>query len=253
MMEKFDIDGMFGRTGLLLGTEVLDRMRQARVIVFGTGGVGSWCVEALVRTGIGHLTLVDFDRVCESNVNRQLPASSSTIGKLKVEAIAERMRDINPAVDIVARSEMYDAGSADTFVLSDYDYVIDAIDSLECKALLIRRACEAGPRTRLYSSMGAALKIDPSRIGVAEFWKVKGDPLAAALRRRFKKTGEYPCRKFRCVYSEELVPNVLPQPESADGLRVRRVNGSLAHITAIFGMTLASLVIRDLVARGDKA
>ena len=140
MMEKFDIDGMFGRTGLLLGTEVLDRMRQARVIVFGTGGVGSWCVEALVRTGIGHLTLVDFDRVCESNVNRQLPASSSTIGKLKVEAIAERMRDINPAVDIVARSEMYDAGSADTFVLSDYDYVIDAIDSLECKALLIRRA-----------------------------------------------------------------------------------------------------------------
>ena len=135
--------------------------------------------------------------------------------------------------------------------------MIDAIDSLDCKALLIRRACEAGPHTRLFSSMGAALKIDPSRIAVAEFWKVKGDPLAAALRRRFKKSGEFPCRKFRCVYSDELVKNRLRQPEenltvSLDGVAsapTKRVNGTLAHITAIFGMTLASLVIRDLIGQ----
>lgn len=249
------IDGFFGRTELLVGSEAMARIKSARVIVFGTGGVGSWCVEALVRTGIGHITLVDFDRVCESNVNRQLPATRSTIGQLKVEAIAARMRDINPDAEITVRCEMYDASTADTFNLRDYDYVIDAIDSLDCKAMLIRRACEAGPHTRLYSSMGAALKVDPSRISVAEFWKVKGDPLAAALRRRFKKSGEFPCRKFKCVYSDELVKNRLPQPEEnltvslegATSSPKKRVNGTLAHITAIFGMTLASLVIRDLM------
>ena len=251
------IDGIFGRTELLVGSEAMERIKNARVIVFGTGGVGSWCVEALVRTGIGHITLVDFDRVCHSNVNRQLPATHSTIGQLKVEAIAARMRDINPDVDIEVRCEAYDARSADSFALREYDYVIDASDSLDCKALLIRRACEAGPHTRLFSSMGAALKIDPSRIAVAEFWKVKGDPLAAALRRRFKKSGEFPCRKFRCVYSDELVKNRLRQPEenltvSLDGVAsapTKRVNGTLAHITAIFGMTLASLVIRDLIGQ----
>ncbi len=249
------IDGFFGRTELLVGSEAMARIKGARVIVFGTGGVGSWCVEALVRTGIGHITLVDFDRVCESNVNRQLPATRSTIGQLKVEAIAARMRDINPDAEITVRCEMYDAATADTFNLRDNDYVIDATDSLDCKAMLIRRACEAGPHTRLYSSMGAALKVDPSRISVAEFWKVKGDPLAAALRRRFKKSGEFPCRKFKCVYSDELVKNRLPQPEEnltvslegATSSPKKRVNGTLAHITAIFGMTLASLVIRDLM------
>ncbi len=235
----------------------MERIKNARVIVFGTGGVGSWCIEALVRTGIGHLTLVDFDSVCESNINRQLPATHSTIGQLKVEAIAARMRDINPDVDITLRCEMYDSTTADTFRLADYDYVIDAIDSLDCKALLICRACEAGTRTRLFSSMGAALKLDPSRIAVAEFWKVKGDALAAALRRRFKKTGQFPCRKFRCVYSDEMVPNALAQPEEnltmtlagATSAPRKRVNGTLAHITAIFGLTLASLVVRDLLSR----
>lgn len=249
------IDGYFGRTELLVGSEALERIKSAKVIVFGMGGVGSWCVEALVRSGIHHITLVDFDRVCESNVNRQLPATRSTIGQLKVDAIAGRMHDINPDAEIITRCEMYDSTTADSFDLSGFDYVIDAIDSLDCKALLIRRACEAGPKTRLFSSMGAALKLDPSRIGVAEFWKVKGDPLAAALRRRFKRSGEYPCRKFKCVYSDELVPNRLSQPEgslvmSLDGgssTPTKRVNGSLAHITAIFGMTLASLVIRDII------
>ena len=123
------IDGFFGRTELLVGSEAMARIKSARVIVFGTGGVGSWCVEALVRTGIGHITLVDFDRVCESNVNRQLPATRSTIGQLKVEAIAARMRDINPDAGITVRCEMYDASTADTFNLRDYDYVIDAINA----------------------------------------------------------------------------------------------------------------------------
>ena len=239
----YGIDSIFGRAELLVGGEAMERMALTRVIVFGVGGVGSWCVEALVRSGIGHITIVDFDRVCESNVNRQLPATCSTLGELKVEVLSRRMRDINPDVDIVARNEMYTADTAEGFRLGDYDYVIDAIDSLENKALLIRRACEAGAATRLFSSMGAAMKLDPQRISVTEFWNVKGDPLAAALRRRFKKSGEFPRRKFKCVYSDELVRNRGEQPEG------KRVNGALAHITAIFGFTLASLVVRDIIAR----
>ena len=240
----YGIDSIFGRTELLVGSEAMERIATTRVIVFGVGGVGSWCVEALVRTGIGHITIVDFDRVCPSNVNRQLPATQSTLGELKVEVLRKRMLDINPDVEVEARAEMYTAETADAFALGEYDYVIDAIDSLDNKALLIRRACEVGAGTRLFSSMGAAMKLDAGRIGVAEFWSVKGDPLAAALRRKFKKSGEFPRRKFKCVYSDELVKNRGEQP--AEG---KRVNGTLAHITAVFGFTLASLVVRDLVSR----
>lgn len=249
---------IFDRTARLVGHEGLARLAGARVIIFGVGGVGGWTAETLVRTGITDLTIVDADRVATSNINRQLPALVSTVGQVKVDVLRRHLLDINPEARITAIHGLYTADTADSFTLTDYDYVIDAIDSLADKALLIlnaTRAMTAG-NTKFYSSMGAALKMDPSRIAVAEFWKVKGCPLAAALRRRFKKSGSYPARKFKCVYSDELVPNHpdynpndSANPDGAMTFNKVATNGSLMHITSIFGITLASLVIRDLLPR----
>ena len=226
------------RALLLLGDGVMERVAQQRIIVFGCGGVGSWCIETLVRSGFRHITLVDFDRVSPSNINRQLMATQSTVGQVKVEAMRRHLLDINPEADIVIRNETYCADTAETFPLDDYDYVIDAIDSLPDKQLLIERATRS--RAQFFSSMGAALKMDPTRVQVTEFWKVKGCPLARALRQRFKKQQRFPARKFQCVYSDELLKN----QEVADA--GERANGSLVHITAIFGLTLAGLVIQDV-------
>lgn len=230
------------RTELLLGTAATDRIARVRVIVFGVGGVGSWCAEGLVRSGIRHITIVDHDRICPSNVNRQLMATTSTIGRIKVEAMKEHLLDISPDAWIDARHEAFNAATAAKFDIGGYDYVIDAIDSLQDKMLLIHTACDA--RVRLYSSMGAARKLAPTRIRVAEFWSVTGCPLARALRQGFKRSGRLPSRKFKCVYSDELLDNTGTSDEP-------RANGSLAHITAVFGFTLAGLVIEDIVNRTD--
>ena len=196
---------IYRRTELLLGQPVMERLAEKRVIIFGVGGVGSWCAESLVRSGVVHLTLVDSDRVCVTNINRQLMATSRTVGQVKVEAMRQRLLEINPSADIVAHQEVYSAQTADSFHLEDYDYVIDAIDSLQNKVDLILHATSL--KVKLFSSMGAALKMDPTRIHVAEFWDVKGCPLGAALRRRFKRLKKYPKRKFMCVYSDELLEN----------------------------------------------
>ena len=225
---------MFQRAEQLLGTDAMKRIGAQRVIIFGVGGVGSWCAEALIRTGIQHLTLVDFDRVDVSNINRQLMATSQTVGQVKVDVLRERLLAINPHADITALPILFNEESAPSFRLEDYDFIIDAIDSLKDKALLIEQACQI--KARFFSSMGAALKLDPTRVQVAEFWKVKGDPLARALRNRFKKQQRFPKRKFKCVFSDES-----PQ-------QVGEVKGSLVQITAVFGMTLASLVIQDITS-----
>lgn len=230
----------FSRTEMLLGTEAMARLKDVRVVIFGVGGVGSWCAEALVRTGVQHLTMVDPDVVVPSNLNRQLPATTQTIGQAKVEVLRQRFLDINPQAEITAVQDRYSQETASQYDFNHYDYVIDAIDSLSDKALLIRQACLSS--AQLFSSMGAALKSDPQRISVAEFWRVKGCPLARALRQKFKRDGLFPARKFKCIYSDELLknqPNVPSDPQSP------RANGSLMHITAIFGLTLASLIIRD--------
>lgn len=250
---------VFNRTALLTGRDILEKFTLLRVIIFGIGGVGSWAAETFVRSGFTRLTLVDADRIAASNINRQLPATSSTIGEIKVEAMRRRLLDINPDAEITAVHAFYSKETQDDYDLMSYDIVIDAIDSLADKALLILNATRAMAATagsdrpvHFYSSMGAALKTDPSRIATAEFWKVKGCPLAAALRRRFKKSGLFPARKFKCVYSDELVRN---HPD-ADSMTDRSgamtfnkvaVNGAFMHITAIFGITLASLAIRDFV------
>ena len=227
----------FSRLQLLVGRQQLERLASARVIIFGVGGVGSWCAEALVRSGICHLTIVDSDVVVPSNINRQLMATTATIGQPKVEVLAQRLRLINPEADIRAVVNRYNADTADSFCLGDYDYVIDAIDSLADKALLIHSVTLL-PETQLLSSMGAARKMDPTAITISEFNKVHSDPLARALRQTFKRTGMFPARKFMCVWSSEVLPNAEPSTE--------RINGTVAHITITFGVMLASMVIKHI-------
>ena len=230
---------IFRRTELLLGEELMERLSSKRVIIFGVGGVGSWCAESLVRSGIRHLTIVDSDRVCITNINRQLMATSKTVGQVKVDALKERLLSINPSAEITALQQIFTAETADSFDIGSYDYIIDAIDSLKDKSLLILKATQTD--AKFFSSMGAALKLDPTRIKITEFWKVQGDPLARALRKRFKHDGQYPKRKFLCVCSDELLANKKPIDPDDKG------NGTIAHITAIFGFMLASLVIQDAV------
>ena len=261
------IQAIFRRSELLLGDEAMGRIAEKRVIIFGVGGVGSWCAESLVRSGIRKLTLVDSDRVCITNINRQLMATTKTVGQVKVDALKERLLSINPSAEITALQQIFTAETAESFELDTYDYIIDAIDSLKDKVLLILMACQT--KARFYSSMGAALKLDPTKIQVAEFWKVKGDPLARALRKRFKRDGQYPKRKFQCVYSDELLENkghnatcgteqcMCPKAKNGPGdpnllnhewcSSKAQINGTLSHITAVFGFMLAGLVIQDAI------
>ncbi len=257
--------GIFKRTELLLGDTLMNKIASQRVIIFGVGGVGSWCAESLVRSGIRNITIVDSDRVCITNINRQLLATTKTVGKVKVEVLKERLLEINPKAEINALQQIYSPETSESFQLDEYDYIIDAIDSLTNKMDLIRTATKT--KAVLLSSMGAALKIDPTKIKVAEFWQVKGCPLAAALRRKFKKS-EKPSRKFLCVYSEEVLENkganescgtekcLCPKAKNGPGdpdlvnhewcSMKAQINGTLAHATAIFGFTLAGLVMQNI-------
>jgi len=256
---------IFKRTELLLGNEVMNNISQTRVILFGVGGVGSWCAESLIRSGIGHLTIVDSDKVCVTNVNRQLPATTLTVGQIKVEALKSRLLEINPTAQINAIRRIYDAESSSSFNLESYDYIIDAIDSLQNKIHLIQTATKTN--AVFFSSMGAALKMDSSKIRVSEFWKVTGCPLAAALRRKLRKD-ERPSKKFLCVYSDELLenkgntsscnPEYCSCKESDNDMKLdnndwnekkAQINGTIAHITAIFGFTLAGLVMQDIARK----
>lgn len=262
---------IFRRSELLLGGEAMDNIAQKRVIIFGVGGVGSWCAESLVRSGIRKLTIVDSDRVCITNINRQLMATTKTVGQVKVEALKERLLSINPKAEITALQQIFSEETAESFALDTYDYIIDAIDSLKDKATLILMACNTN--AKLYSSMGAALKLDPTRIKVTEFWKVQGDPLARALRKKFKSNKQFPKHKFMCVYSDELLQNkgknstcgteqcMCPKAQNGPGEQSllnhewcsskAQINGTLAHITAIFGFMLAGLVIQDINAASN--
>ena len=257
---------IFNRLNLLLGEETMERVMSKRVIIFGVGGVGSWCAESLVRSGISHLTIVDSDRVCITNVNRQLQATTKTVGLVKVEVLKERLLEINPQAEINAMQEIYSAENAEKFQLETYDYIIDAIDSLKDKIHLILHATECPGK--LFSAMGAALKMDPTKIQVAEFWEVKGCPLASMMRKRLRKAKTYPKKKFLCVFSPEVLPNkgaasvcgtnacMCPKAIIAAGnpelinhewcSSKAQINGTSAHITAIFGFMLAGLVMNDL-------
>lgn len=237
-------ESLFQRAELLLGNNAMARLGAARVLLFGVGGVGSWVAEGLIRSGVGHLTLVDGDTVAPSNVNRQLMATTATIGRPKVDAMREHLLQVNPAADIVARQERFSARTADAFDWQAFDCVVDAIDSVADKLELIVRATDKtqwrqARRPLFFSSMGAALKCDPTQVRVSEFWEVDGCPLAATLRRRMRRAGRYPGHKFKCTWSPEVVhpgtPRLTGQP-----------NGSLVQITAIMGFTLAGLIINEI-------
>ncbi len=243
---------IYRRSTLLLGTDTLARMAEARVIIFGVGGVGSWCAECLVRTGVTHLTIVDSDLVCVTNCNRQLMATSQTVGQVKVEAMKKHLLEINPEAEIIALNKVYDETTSESFHLEQFDFVIDAIDSLADKAHLILTATalsKANKKLTLLSSMGAARRVDPLKVRLAEFWQVQGDALARALRTKFKKAKTYPACKFQCVYSEEpLLDNLgAGQVEEEWSEKKPLTNGSLCAVTATFGNALASIVIRKLM------
>ena len=237
IMEEF-----FSRSEALLGAEGLDRLRNVRVIIFGVGGVGSWCAEALIRTGLTHLTIVDGDTVQPSNVNRQLPATRETLGRPKVEALRERLLSINPDAEIVAVHQYLtpalsqgegETSESSDFRFEEYDYVIDAIDDVPAKADLIINATRARG-VKVFCSMGAALRFDPTAVTTGELMSIKGDALAKAVRARMKKIGLHPYKKVRCVYSTEQAQRC-------------ETRGALMQVTAVFGCTLASLIIRDLL------
>jgi len=271
------------RSELLLGADTMTKIGEARVILFGVGGVGSWCAESLVRSGIMHLTIVDSDRICITNINRQLPATTQTVGRVKVDVLRERLLEINPNAEITAIQGIYSAENKADYHLEQYDFIIDAIDSLKDKADLILTATQL-KNCVFVSSMGAALKMDPTRVKVAEFWSVTGDPLARALRQRFKRDKQFPKHKFLCVYSDELLENkgvnhscgtehcmcpkvteaqlnAAKEAEATGGkselgrtdlinhewcTSKAQINGTVAHITGIFGFMLAGLVLRKL-------
>ena len=224
---------MFERSRSLLGGDAFGRIREMRVAVFGVGG---WCAEALLRTGVRRLVLIDDDSVAASNINRQRQAQPSTIGRPKVEVLREMLLAIAPDADIQAIPERYTPETSGRFesVLANSDFVIDAIDSVDCKAHLILQCTSPSapniPRPEIFSSMGAALRLDPTKVQISQFGKIAGDGLARALRSRFRKSG-WPIPRHLCVHSEE------PPQKTATGIK-----GSLMPVTCAFGMALAYLV-----------
>jgi tRNA A37 threonylcarbamoyladenosine dehydratase len=239
----------FQRLALITGDATVESLGRTRAFVFGVGGVGSWCAEALVRSGIGRLVIVDSDTICESNVNRQLEATSENIGKPKVEELRDRLLQVNPSCEIRALQEVYSQESSALFDIQAGDFVIDAIDTLTSKLDLIEHATASG--ATLYSSMGAAAKLDPTRLRVADIWDTQGCPLAKLVRSGLRKRGF--TGHFNAVYSTEqcLSPEGDFPRESVIGPGgVRKlVNGSAVHVTATAGMILAGLVVQDIRAR----
>ncbi len=256
---------VFSRAELLFGKKRMDNMLEKRVILFGIGGVGSWCAESLVRSGIYNITIVDSDRIAESNINRQLHATSKTVGQVKTEVLKERLLDINPKANITALRKIYSEDSYQEFELESYDFIIDAIDSIDNKVHLIKTAMQLD--AIFISSMGAALRVDPSRIKVDTFWGVRGCPLARRIRKILRKM-DMPKKEFMCVYSDEILPNIESEEEGRAVVKrpIRDnsgsdnsglvnndwndcktiINGSLAHVTGIFGFTIAGLVLKSI-------
>lgn len=258
--------GIFQRTELLIGKSKMNKLREKRVIIFGIGGVGSWCAESLIRSGIMHLTIVDSDRVCVTNINRQIMATTKTVGKVKTEVLKERLLEINPKAEINALQMIYNKETHESFQLETFDFIIDAIDSFANKIYLIKMATQTD--AVFFSSMGAALKMDPTRIKVSEFWKVDGCPFGAALRKKIRQSKVLVSKKFMCVYSDELLenqgenascgtekclcPKVINGPGDPDLVNHEwcslkaQVNGTTSHIPAIFGLTIAGLVTQSI-------
>ena len=235
------MEEQFIRTAMLLGEDAVETLRNSRVAVFGIGGVGGYAAEALARSGVGTLDLIDSDTVALSNLNRQIIALHSTVGQYKTDAAAARIRDICPETAVHAHRCFYLPETAHLFDFSQYDYVVDAIDTVKGKIGIIMQAQEAG--VPVISAMGAGGKLDPTMFRVADIYKTKVCPLARVMRYELKKRG---VKRLKVVYSEEQPVTLKGSAEpGADALR-RSVPGSVAFVPPVMGMILAGEVIRDL-------
>lgn len=226
-------ESMYTRTENMLGKEATDRLKGARVIIFGVGGVGGFAAEALARIGVGDITVVDADVVSPSNINRQIIALNSTIGRYKVDCIKERILDINPLAKVTTHPIFYPDKGGPVFDFSGYDYVLDCIDTLHSKLTLIEEAVRAG--TPIISAMGAGNKLDPTRLRVADISKTSGDPLARRVRTELRKMG---INHLKVVFSDET-PAILGE----------RTPPSLPTLPSVMGLIMASEVIRDLIGK----
>ena len=238
----------FTRTRLLLGNDAMEKLKKARVAVFGLGGVGGYVLEALARCGIGALDLVDHDTISISNLNRQILATRETVGKSKARVAAERVHSISPDTDIRALEVFYMPETAASFDFTRYDYVVDAIDTVTGKLALAQAAQDAG--TPIISSMGTGNKLDPSAFRVADISETSVCPLARIMRRECRKRG---IRKLKCVYSQEepikvhLAPDDPALAEMPEGRN--SLPGSVSFVPSAAGLIIASEVIKDIIAK----
>lgn len=240
-----EMPNQFVRTELLVGREAMERLAQARVAVFGIGGVGGYVVEALARSGVGTLDLTDDDKVCLTNLNRQIIATRSTIGEYKVDVAARRVRDINPEAHVNTYKTFYLPDTAQQFDFSQYDYIVDAIDTVTGKIELIMQAEQT--HTPIISSMGAGNKMDPTAFRVADIYQTSVCPLAKVMRRELKKRG---IEKLKVVYSEEKPMTPLESEENRgepNHIQRRQIPGSNAFVPSVAGLIIAGEVIKDLI------
>ncbi|THB70031.1 MAG: tRNA threonylcarbamoyladenosine dehydratase [Gammaproteobacteria bacterium] len=231
------------RTHILVGDEGLSKLKQANVMIAGLGGVGSYVVEALARSGIGKLTIIDNDVISQSNINRQLPALNSTVGKPKTTIIEHRVRDINPECKLTVINDFLRTENLPQYLQAkSYDYVADCIDSLNSKVSLIETAYNLG--LNIISSMGAGGKLDPTRIEVTDLFKTHECPLAKMMRSRLRRRGIK--KGIKAVFSSEIPQDPLP-PEPTDSGRPRSVVGSISFIPPIFGLMMAGVIVNDIL------
>ena len=248
----------FSRTELLLGKEAMNKLSGSKVAIFGIGGVGGYACEALVRSGVGAFDLIDDDKVCLTNLNRQIIATRKTVGKYKAEVMKERMLEINPNADVIIHKSFFLPENADEFPFEEYDYIVDAIDTVTAKIELVMKAQEKN--IPIISSMGAGNKLDGSRFKVADIYETKVCPLAKVMRRELKKRG---IEKLKVVYSEEKPTrpledmaiscrtNCICPPGAKHKCTERRdIPGSVAFVPSVAGLILAGEVVKDLCREG---
>lgn len=233
----------FSRTEILIGTQGLERLKQSHVMVFGVGGVGSFAVEALARAGVGRLTLVDYDEISLTNLNRQIHALYSTIGLAKVDVMKDRIAQINPEAHVDARKEFYREEKADDFLESQQDYVVDAIDTVSGKVSLIKECRERD--IPLISSMGAGNRLSANNYKITDLSKTSGDPLAKAVRKLLRKDGI--TSGVKVVYSPDLPQEPLSIEIDDDSASKRQTPGSISFVPSVVGLLIAGEVVRDLL------
>lgn len=248
------MQNQYSRTQLLLGAEAMEKLHNSRVAVFGIGGVGGYVCEGLVRSGVGAFDLVDDDKVCLTNLNRQIIATRKTVGKYKVDVMRERMLEINPDCDVRVHKCFYLPETAAEFNFSDYDYVVDAVDTVTAKVTLVLEAQKAG--VPIISCMGAGNKLDPSRFRVADIYKTQGCPLARVMRTALRKRG---VKKLKVVYSDEIPTRpiedmsiscrshcICPPGAKHTCTERRDIPGSTAFVPSVAGLIIAGEVVKDL-------